>query len=40
MWKQLGATYEEVFSVNRGRMIACCKAGWTCVIDYFYLGDD
>ena len=27
----MGASYEEVFSVNRGRMIACCKAGWTCV---------
>jgi hypothetical protein len=24
----LGASYSEVFSVNRGRMLACSKGGW------------
>lgn len=31
MWKQMGATYKDVYSVTRGKMIAACKAGWLCV---------
>lgn len=31
LWSKLGATYDDVYSVNRGRVIASCKAGWTCV---------
>lgn len=32
MWKKLGATYNEVYGVNRGRMISCVKAGWVCLM--------
>jgi hypothetical protein len=28
IWKKMGASYSEVFGVNRGRMISCAKAGW------------
>lgn len=32
MWKKLGATYNEVYSINRGRMINCSRSGWVCAM--------
>jgi hypothetical protein len=32
MWKKLEATYNEVFTINRGRLLACMKAGWVCIM--------
>ena len=36
MWKQMGATYKDVYSVTRGKLIAACKAGWLCVNIYSF----
>lgn len=30
MWKKLGANYNEVYSINRGRILNCSKSGWVC----------
>lgn len=32
VWKKLGATFNQVHSVNRGRLISCAKNGWVCAM--------